>query len=122
MIATASPRDYRPDYRPDYRLDYLEVLTVRNYRLKIHALPNDRIDEITAILHQYDDYLASIAAGDRHVRRAESRLQMIEAAAQECGCRDDLIAVCCRKSTPPRSPEFNRARRGFYLLLSQMLD
>ena len=94
-----------------------EVLLVRNYRIKLDTLSKYRVDEISAILDQYDDY---IAAGDRPSARIMR--QLIDGSAQACGCHDDLIAVCCRHDPAPRSKEFNKARREFYICLDRDLD
>ena len=93
---------------------------MRNYRPAIHALCNDRIDEITYILRQYDAYHQDVASGTSRARFAQYRLDTIEAAAQAIGC-PDLIPVCCKKAPSPRTAEFNRARRAFYLYLDQIV-
>ena len=95
---------------------------MRNYRLKVPTLDNNRIDMITAFLHQYDEFIAHVTAGDNRARGSEYRLQLINAAAKESGFPNEMIEVCCRKASAPKNAAFFRARRGFYLMLSQMLD
>ena len=98
---------------------------MRSYRLKIPSLSNNRIDQITAALHQYDEYIQAVEAPGSTPwteKGARRRLSMIEAAADACGWRDTLIAVCCRQMSPPISKPFNKARRAFYLLIDRELE
>ena len=73
---------------------------MRNYWPVIPNLSNNRIDEITYTLLQYDEYREAVESGNSRARYGQFMLDTIEAAVQAIGC-PDLIPVCCKKHHRP---------------------
>jgi hypothetical protein len=94
---------------------------MRTYRLSVHTLSPNRVDELRAILHQRPEYIAAVAEGNWRAGYAAHRLEVIDSTAARLQLPPDWLAACCGEAPAPRVPEFYKARGALYKRLHAVL-